>query len=559
MDEQQTTADFLIDGAQILVGLAVIATYGWPLGILLIPLFLGGRALRKSPAAKEWGQHILTGTSIPKMLPPPKLPKQKELPSTRYTSPSRALSASLPVTKALPPAVHVNNPNSGMGFWNRIAQVPYAMDTANPPALAQRKMQTIEATQLRTLQDGLRRLPPYLSYLDLPDSIPSKLSVPVGMDAATGTIIWGDFDANSDQARILHALIAGQTGSGKDAILRLWFTTLTLNNTPEEIQFVIIDGKTDWLGDTLARSVYMAIPPAGGIEIVKREGKRIDLAKERIAESLDWVFEEIERRGSLFRKLGAVSMVDYNRKAAQRGEPQLAMLFLIAADIGGSFDSTLEMLINLLAMKGRSFGIRMIINVQNPVGENTKWRSQLGFVMSGYQQNPDHDRYIMGINKDRALVRPSQLPNPEEYEYARGIFVVRQGSKQYLVRTPHLPEEVWDDYIDSNRFIKRWYNGDERNSMLAQMLNTPVKTTRQLQAITPAPAIVQKQAQQALMNPKDLLTPEQIRLIAQLTRQGVTKSEIMQKHLGFTNGETYRSKLAAVEAVIAAVKGRYHA
>jgi len=555
MDEKPTNTTFLIDGALALVGLGLIASYGWPLAILLLPAFWVQKVLRKSPAAQEWGRNVLKGTPI-KLLPPPTLPKQSSLPATRYTSPSRALRAAQQVpNNALP--VNVNNPNAGLRFWDRITNAAnYEMDTITPPAAIERKKQTIEATQLRTLQEGLRRLPRYLSYRDLPDTIPSKLSVPIGMDALTGEIVWGDFDANSDQARILHAMIAGQTGSGKDALLRLWFTTLTLNNTPAEIQFVIIDGKTDWLGDTLAQSAYMAIPPAGGIELVKRDGKRVDLAKERIADNLDWVFEEIDRRGKAFRAVGAVSMPDYNRKAAQRNLETLPMIFLIAADIGGSFDESLEMLINLLAMKGRSFGIRMIINVQNPVGENTKWRSQVGFVMSGYQQNPDHDRYIMGVDKSRALLRPSQLPNPEEYDYARGLFIVRQGTKQYFVRTPHLPEEVWDDYIDSSRFIKRWVSPSEQNSMLAQLLEAPMpKATRRLVPVAPQQAIQQQAIQK--VNPRDMLTHEQIILIANLTRQGVNKSEIMQRHLGFTNGATYREKLPAVEAIISSVRGRY--
>lgn len=532
MNNETHKTDY-INIAYGLISIGVIASYGWPMFFILAPLFYGQKALRNTPAAKQWSQKVITAAKLPLALPAPKDAKPIAMP-----------------VKA--PSVRVVDPYSHLGFWDRITK-PYDDNTAINTGSALIELgrdgkvkQTAETRQYGYLQWALKRLPGYFHYTQLPNAIPSRLSVPIGLDAQSGDVLWGDFDADSDKARILHAMIAGQTGSGKDALLRLWFTTLTLNNTPEEIQFVILDGKIDWLSNALASSVYMAVPPAGGMEIKKIDGKRIDLAKARMAESMDWVFDEIDRRAELMRRAGVVNLNAYNAKAAKLGEKPLPMIFLIASDVGKTFDGDLGMLVNQLIMKGRAYGIRMIISMQNPIGEDTGWRAQIGLVMSGYQQNPDQDRFIMGVNKDRALIRPSQLPNPQEEDIAIGLFVVRQGSKQYLVRTPHLPEDDWFTYIESDRFLKKWYSKQEQDQLLNEILFNEVPTpklTRRLESIAPV-----------IDNPKNILTHDQIKETVKWARAGHTKSEIMTM-LGFTNGDVWNAKKSAVEAVIISARG----
>lgn len=529
----------IINVAYILISIGVIASYGWALVIILAPIYYGQQYLRNTPAAREWGRKIITAAKMPTLLsaPKPDIPKNAIAPYKPFIPTT---------TKNNVPAVRAVDPYSHLSFWDRVTK-PLDSSTAIDikGAIDAPRIKNNEQLQYAYLQKALRRLPGYLHYTQLPNTIPSRLSVPIGFDADSQEVLWGDFDADSDKARILHAMIAGQTGSGKDALLRLWFTTLTLNNTPEEIQFIILDGKIDWLSDALAASVYMAIPPAGGMEIKKIDGKRIDLAHERMLESMDWLFDEIDRRSDLLRRVGAVNLNAYNSKAIARGDKPLPMLFLIASDVGKAFDGDLQMLVNQLIMKGRAYGIRMIISMQNPVGEDTGWRAQIGLVMSGYQQNPDHDRYIMGVSKDRAIVRPSQLPNPEENDIARGLFIVRQGSKQYLVRTPHLPEEDWFAYIESSRFFKKWYTQTEKDSYLSELLFDVPKPTRRL---VPIPA------QKINLKPTDVLSHDQIKGIARLAAGGLTKTAIME-NMGFTNSAVWNEKKEAVEQVILATRG----
>lgn len=533
----------------IVISIGVVASFGWPTAISLAVIYYVQQYLRKTPAAQEWKDRILT--SAPKLLPAPK--ETKALPMSTDTRLVRTANTSIKV-----PEVRAVDPYAHLPFWERVTKT-YDSSTAidrigaiDMPGKKKNAIISAEDRQYGFLQYALKRLPPYVHYTQVGDP-PSRLAVPIGFDAESKQILWGDFDADGDQARILHAMIAGQTGSGKDAILRLWFTTLTLNNTPEEVQFIILDGKIDWLSDALATSAYMAIPPAGGIELRKIDGKRVDQAKERMAQSLDWVFDEVERRSTLFREMGVVNLNAYNMKARKLGKDTLPMLFLIASDVGAAFNDDLEMLVQLLIMKGRAFGVRMIISMQNPVGESTAWRSQIGLVMSGFQQDPNHDRYIMGIGKERALIRPSQLPDPEDNDLAKGLFVVRRGSKQYLVRTAHLPETDWFNYIESNRFFKKWYNKAEQSNLLEEMLFGTPKLTKRLQPIAPQ-AIIQRSQEPSIKKPTDVLSHDQIKIIAHYAKLGWTKTAIMEK-MGFMNAAVWDAKVAAVEYVILATRG----
>lgn len=539
MNNEERPGFDIINAGFVVVSIGVIASFGPATFLLLAPLYFGQQYLRNTPAAKEWTRRMLTASKD-------RLPSFPALPAPKQLEPYKTTKLS----KNVEPTVRAVDPYAHLPFWDRVTK-PYDSSTVIDTKGAIETPHTgkrgdVEQRQLQYLNYALKRLPGYFHYTQLPDSIPSKLSVPIGLDAQSGEVLWGDFDADSDNARILHAMIAGQTGAGKDALLRLWFTTLTINNTPQEIQFVILDGKIDWLSDALASSVYMAIPPAGGMEIKKIDGKRVDLAHQRMAEAMDWVFDEIERRSAAFRKIGAVNLNAYNKIAIRNGEKPLPMLFLIASDVGKAFDGDLQMLVQQLIMKGRSYGIRMIISMQDPVGEDTGWRAQIGLVMSGFQQNPDHDRYIMGVNKDRALVRPSQLPNPDEDDIAKGLFVVRQGSKQYLVRTPHLPEDDWFTFIESKRFFKKWYTEEEQVSYLSELLLNE-KPTRRLEAIAPA-------KRELTPKPTEILTHEQIKEIAHYAKLGWTKTAIMEK-MGFMNNQVWANKVAAVEQVILATRG----
>lgn len=435
------------------------------------------------------------------------------------------------------------DPYEGMSLWQRARQKPVtAQNTVTSTMLPSnnemvlKKQGAAEQQQLAFAKKAFKTLPSYFSHDALPEP-PSKLAVPIGINYQQ-QVIWGDFSAqvnDHDTSRLLHVLVTGKTSSGKDSLIRLWYKMLTEHNTPAEVQFVIIDGKMDWLSPQVGNSPYMAIPPAGGTDFKKKEGKRIDCGAERMAESVDWVFEEIDRRNRIIVAAGAVDLVSYTRRTGK----SMPYLFIMAMDVGEQLNDDLGKLIKQLIMKGRSYGVRLIINMQNPVGEDTKWRSQIGAVITGHQQDPNHDNKILHIPVSRMVIRPSQLPDPEEYDAAKGLFILRQGSKQELLRAPHLPNEDWEDYLDdlSARFIPARSHKDD---FLADLLEH-------------ADDFVKKPVKKVII-PQNVLTKEQIKRIVQLTRAGVNKTDIMVDHLKFTGN--YNEKKDAVQMVIDIAKGK---
>lgn len=556
MGEKQEDVD-IVDvvslGASV-IGTAALwsstGTLAW--GFLAWLGYWGQRKFRRSETARRWADRLSEypqlETIAPTLLPGPN--ETETALTIRQDKPLdvRVVGGSggnelidVDAYENLPWHKRVTMPAPGIA-----ASAAQPRDVFSGTARSGRRSATMMDQQTAYLLRSLKRLPKYISYTQLPEPA-SPLAVPIGIESAQGYLVWGDFSANGN---LIHALIAGQTGAGKDALLRLWFTMLTTHNTPQDLQFVVIDGKIDWLSPALAESSFMAIPPAGGIEIVKEGKKRVNIAEQAMASNLDWVFDEIKRRDGEMKRYGAVDLVSYRKRSGK----QLPYIFVIASDVGNTFNDDLEMLIKLLIARGRSYGIRLIISMQNPVGEDTKWRSQIGLVMCGYQQNPDHDRYIMGMNVDRLLVRPSQLPNPEEDDRSKGLFVVRHGNTQCLVRTAHLPEDDWFQYIEQILPKKK----DADDMLLNQLLTARQQQTQQVTQTQPVYDDGDDEAREehAPITPvQPILTRQQIEKIQQLVINNATKSEIMRE-FGWTNSVTYAKKSKAVDIIIAATKRR---
>ncbi len=536
MQEQQEQANIdILDAVTMAAGTMIIATVLSAGGSLIVGLPVAvGYGIQHWVRRQAFFEHWVEGISIPRvntaarqlLLPPPK----DEL--------------TLDLRQSRPIDVNIVGDDRSL-FQSLIKpEVSKNAETSVIQGVFDKNKQTDQKIRLNT---AIKRLPAYIPYTVLPNP-PTKMSVPIGFDSATKQLLWADFDKDT-----YHALVAGYTGSGKDALLRLWFSTLTANNTPEQLQFVVVDGKVDWLSPALAESAYMAIPPTGGMDIeISDDGKLTDCAKEKMQQSFIWIFKEIQKRQNDFARVGAVDLLSYEKKTGIK----LPYLFFIASDVGETFDGNLKMLATLLIMKGRAYGVRLIISLQDPVGEGTKWRSQIGLVISGFQQMSDHDRYVLSVNVDQMLYRPSMLPNPLENPISKGLFVVRRGTSQHLVRTPHLPEEDWFQYIESVMQTKRDYKDSQNKSflenILAQEFEDRTAPTRQMIAVPQ-----QKVAPDAPKKPAVLvpLTSVQVNAIIRLTVEGKDKTTIMRQ-LKFTNGEKYEMYSATVDMLINKTKER---
>lgn len=175
----------------------------------------------------------------------------------------------------------------------------------------------------------------------------ARLRIALGEDVKGQAII-------SDMARMPHLLIAGATGAGKSVCINSIITCLLLTNTPDKLRLLMVDPKMVEL------SVYNGIP-----HLLSPVITEVDKA----AGVLFWAVKEMERRYSLFSKVGARDLVRYNEYLTKRNEKMLPYIVVIIdemADLMMAAPEEVEKHICRLAQMARAVGIHLIIATQRP-------------------------------------------------------------------------------------------------------------------------------------------------------------------------------------------------
>ncbi len=190
-----------------------------------------------------------------------------------------------------------------------------------------------------------------VSLLDIMEApeftrIDSKLRIALGL-AVDGTPVAADLTA------MPHLLIAGTTGSGKSVCVNAIIACLLLQNTPDDLQFIMVDPKRVEL------TGYNGIPHLVAPVVV-------DL--ERIVGVLQWVQREMETRYHKFAAIGARNILDYNKKIGpdQRRMPYYVVVIDELADLMMLAPDETERLLARLAQMARATGIHLIISTQRP-------------------------------------------------------------------------------------------------------------------------------------------------------------------------------------------------
>lgn len=151
-----------------------------------------------------------------------------------------------------------------------------------------------------------------------------------------------------------HLLIAGTTGSGKSVCVNAIIACLLLQNTPDELKFVMVDPKRVEL------TGYNGIPHLLTPVVVELE---------RVVASLQWVTREMDERYRKFAKLGVRNIQDYNARVVATNEKPLHYLVVIIdelADLMMLAPDETERIITRLAQLARATGIHLIIATQRP-------------------------------------------------------------------------------------------------------------------------------------------------------------------------------------------------
>ncbi|MHB8627225.1 MAG: FtsK/SpoIIIE family DNA translocase [Aggregatilineales bacterium] len=174
----------------------------------------------------------------------------------------------------------------------------------------------------------------------------SKLRIGLGQSVDGAPI-------SADLTMMPHLLIAGTTGSGKSVCVNAIIACLLLENTPDDLKFIMVDPKRVEL------TGYNGIPHLVAPVVV-------DL--ERIVSVLKWVTREMDERYKRFSQVGARHIVDYNTRIASNGTrlPYLVVVIDELADLMMLAPDETEKVLTRLAQMARATGIHLIVSTQRP-------------------------------------------------------------------------------------------------------------------------------------------------------------------------------------------------
>ena len=191
----------------------------------------------------------------------------------------------------------------------------------------------------------------------------SNLILALGEDVS-GNYIFEDLE------KMPHLMIAGSTGSGKSVCINSILLSLLYQNSPEDLQMILVDPKRVEL------SLYNDIPHLKSGVIVEN-GKVIG--------ALKWAIGEMERRYRLLQDTESRDIASFNQKVAggkkrtytdpETGEkteenlqklPFIVIIIDELADLMQAHGKEVEGAIIRIAQMARAVGIHLIVSTQRP-------------------------------------------------------------------------------------------------------------------------------------------------------------------------------------------------
>lgn len=191
----------------------------------------------------------------------------------------------------------------------------------------------------------------------------SNLTLVLGQDVSGRMVL-------ADLAKMPHVLIAGATNSGKSVCVNTFLLSLLYQNSPEDLQLILVDPKRVEL------SLYRNIPHLKTDVIVDSH---------KVVNVLKWAISEMERRYKVLEGVGSRDLFSYREKML-RGEkkqtfdretnttkeeylerlPQIVIVIDEMADLMMAHGKEVEALIVRLAQKARAVGLHLVLATQRP-------------------------------------------------------------------------------------------------------------------------------------------------------------------------------------------------
>lgn len=156
-----------------------------------------------------------------------------------------------------------------------------------------------------------------------------------------------------------HALVVGQTGSGKSNLLHVLITTLALRYSPDELELYLVDFKQ---GVEFKLYADGALPHARVIAIQSEREFGLSV--------LRGLLTEMDRRGDQFRAAGVPSLSDWRKRTGNK-LPRILLLvdeFRVFFTVDDTIATEATMIIDRLVSQGRAFGIHVVLASQTLAG-----------------------------------------------------------------------------------------------------------------------------------------------------------------------------------------------
>ena len=188
-----------------------------------------------------------------------------------------------------------------------------------------------------------------------------------------GESVSGAFEV-ADLESMPHLLIAGRTGSGKSVCINSLLLSLLYQNSPEDLQLILVDPKRVEL------TLYNEIPHL--------KGGRVITDSKHVVNALKYAIAEMERRLKLFEQVRVRDLASYRTKE-RNGEsyvdrngpdgrprtlpleplPYIVIVIDEMADLMMSHGKEVEGAIVRLAQMSRAAGIHLVLATQKPIAD----------------------------------------------------------------------------------------------------------------------------------------------------------------------------------------------
>jgi len=203
---------------------------------------------------------------------------------------------------------------------------------------------------------GTRGIPNQVTYRRLMELMPDRedrLTVPFG-ETFNSRRLYRSFRP------FPHMLVGGATGNGKTNYLNMILCSLIERNSPDELQFVLVD-----LKNGIEFDLYEGLPHLYKDFPVAPEG--IAGKNDQVIPLLRALKEEGERRLTIFKKAGVNKIEDYNRNRREGRMPRLFLIIDEWARISQSADGkAADQLLAEITATYRAAGYHVVVCTQMP-------------------------------------------------------------------------------------------------------------------------------------------------------------------------------------------------